>query len=188
MQDEKREEEKKRKKHWFDRRHADFDAYEIDENGKYVYTGEVYSWPEPRKPALRQLWILALAAFAAQIGAGCIPGVSMNGRAWVLLPYMAALVASASILWGCYELTDGGDPLRERNYRKSVEVLPFRSVLTAVFAVLAVIGELVNLLWRAQYKGTLAGALIYMALEAAGLALALIFWRRLRKMEFSIVN
>ncbi len=184
----KMEEQKNQKKHWFDRRRAYLDDYQIDESGKSVYTGNVYDWPEPRKPALIRLWILAGLTFAAQIGAGCIPGVCMNGRAWVLLPYMAALLASLSVLWGCYELTDGGDPLRERSYKKSVEILPFRSVLTGICALLAAAGELINLLWAAQFRGTLFGALCYMITEAAGLLFALLFYLRIRKMEFTIVN
>ncbi|MCC8066630.1 MAG: hypothetical protein LIO94_05950 [Clostridiales bacterium] len=91
---ENRQQEPKRKG-----RRAYLDEYEKDASGRYVYMGKTFAWKSPRKASLTKLWLLSLAAFAAQIGAGCVPDVGMNGRAWVLLPYVAALAASVSLVW-----------------------------------------------------------------------------------------
>ncbi|MCD7820517.1 MAG: hypothetical protein LUH07_15940 [Lachnospiraceae bacterium] len=144
--------------------------YEKDAAGKYVYTGIEYQWKSPRKPALIKIWFFALAAFAAQLAAGFLPGVGMNDHAWLLLPYAAVLIAAGSLVWGSYELTDGGDPIREHAYKKSVEALPLRGLLTAIFSGASLLGELVNFLWHSQFTGTIPGALLYLLLEAVGIA------------------
>ncbi len=152
----------------WDRRRDYVEDYQIDESGRYVFTGTTYRWPVERKKFLRRQWLFSILVFGIQIAAGFIPGVGMNGRAWVLLPYAAALLAAGSVLWGTYELADGGDPLRDYNYKKSAAVLPFRGILVMIFSAAAVLGELINVLLIGQYDGTVSGALLYMAVEALG--------------------
>ncbi|MCC8047033.1 MAG: hypothetical protein LIP12_16370 [Clostridiales bacterium] len=174
--------EQKKKK--YQGRRAYLNDYEQDESGAYVYKGKVYLWKSPRKTALTKIWLLSAAAFAAQILAGCVPSVGMNGRAWVLLPYAGALAASVSLLWGSYTLTDGGEKIPEHIYKKSVEALPVRAILTIVLSGAAILGELVNLVWQSQFDGSVSGAVIYMVLESAGLILALLLRQTILGLEW----
>ncbi|MCD7736244.1 MAG: hypothetical protein LUI07_04660 [Lachnospiraceae bacterium] len=165
----------KRKGRW-----AYLNDYEKDASGAYVYKGTEFAWKSPRKPALARIWLFSLAALGAQIGAGCIPGTGMNGRAWVLLPYAAALAASVSLVWGAYALMDGGDPLPDHIYRQSIEKLPGRGLLAAALSGLAILGELINLIRQGQFTGTVPSALLYLLFEAAALACGLLLRREIR--------
>ncbi len=177
------EEENDLKKRW-ERRHAWMNDYEKDENGKYVYVGKTYIWEAPRKATLGKLWLFSLLIFGAQIAAGLVPAVGMTVRPWVLLPYMFAVAFSVSVLWGAYELTDGGDPLRDYNYKKSVKALPFRGLMTSICSGLAVISELVNVLWRSQYTGSISGALLYILAEAFGFVFGLLLRNWIRALSW----
>ncbi|MCD7883386.1 MAG: hypothetical protein LUI87_06745 [Lachnospiraceae bacterium] len=174
--------EQKKKK--YRGRRSYLNDYELDESGAYVYNGTEYIWKSPRKEALIKIWLLSLAAFAMQILAGCVPDVGMNGRAWVLLPYAAALASSVSLLWGSYTLTDGGERIPEHIYKKSADALPVRSILTIVFSGVAILGELVNLIWQSQFDGSISGAVIYMVSEAAGVILALLLRKTVLGLEW----
>ncbi|MCD7744647.1 MAG: hypothetical protein LUI13_05090 [Lachnospiraceae bacterium] len=165
-------------------RRAYLDEYEMDDSGRYVYTGTAYVWKSPRKASMRTLWLLAAASFGAQLAAGCVSNTGMNGRAWVLLPYAAAIAASVSLVWGNYTLADGGEKIPGHIYRKSVEALPIRALLTAVFSSIAIVGELVNLLWQSQFTGSISGALLYALAEAGSLVFAVLLRIAVRRLEW----
>ncbi|MCD8104654.1 MAG: hypothetical protein LUF35_06560 [Lachnospiraceae bacterium] len=176
--------EQKKKK--YRGRRSYLNDYEQDESGVYVYKGKEYIWKSPRKAALTKIWLLSLAAFAAQILAGCVPDVGMNGRAWVLLPYAGALAASVSLVWGSYTLSDGGEKVPEHIYKKSVEALPVRAILSAVLSGAAILGELVNLIWQSQFDGKISGAVLYIALEAVELVLAPLLRKMVLALEWEL--
>ncbi len=165
-------------------RRAYLNDYEKDASGSYIYTGTTYHWKSPRKASLRGLWMMAVASFAAQIAAGCISDTGMDGRFWVLLPYAAALIASVSLVWGNYTLAGGGEKIPEHVFQKSVEALPVRALLTAVFSGIALAGELVNLIWQSQFAGNVPGALLFVAAEAVSLVFAVLLRRMVLKLEW----
>ncbi|MCC8066629.1 MAG: hypothetical protein LIO94_05945 [Clostridiales bacterium] len=72
----------------------------------------------------------------------------------------------------------------EHVYKKSVEALPFRASLTAVFSAAAVAGELVNLFWKSQYDGSILGAVLYILAEAVGLTFAILLRKQVLKLEW----
>ncbi len=178
----------KKKKRFWDRRREFLEGYELNEEGKYVYAGKAYSWDVPRGKTLAFLWSLSVLTFLVQIGAGCLPHVGMNGRAFVLLPYAAGLIAAGSLIWAVYELTDGGDPLRAYSYKKSVERLPGRCIFVMVCCGLSILGELINLMWQAQFDGSVSGALVYMLTEAVSLALALLIRMRFAGFSWTFIE
>ncbi|MCD8153460.1 MAG: hypothetical protein LUF78_01975 [Clostridiales bacterium] len=172
-------EERKRKN-----RRAYLNDYQKDASGAYVYKGKVYKWKSPRKASLRKLWLFSGLAFGAQIAAGCIPETGMGGRPWVILPYVAALAAALSALWGVWTLTDGGDPVREHVYRQSVGSLPARTMATVLFSGGAALGELVNFFWKSQFTGSTAGAVTFLLPEAGCLLCAVLLQRTLRGLKW----
>ncbi|MCD8014840.1 MAG: hypothetical protein LUG99_17035 [Lachnospiraceae bacterium] len=165
-------------------RRAYLDDYVKDASGSYVYTGTTYRWKNSRKASLGRLWIFALAAFAAQIAAGSISDTGMNGCAWVLLPYAAALITSVSLVWGNYMLTDGGEKIPEYVFQKSAEALPVRALLTAVFSGISLVGELVSMIRQSQFTGSISGALLFSSAEAVSLIFALLLRKKVLRLEW----
>lgn len=153
------------------KRRAYLDHFTKTASGEYVYAGGYYAFQDAgksRKRALAELWICWGCATAAILAGGCIPAPGVGSCAYVLIPYVAAVIAAFSMLWAVGQLTAGGDPLREYVYRDSVEKLPRRSLATAVCALLALAGEGVYLALHSGQAGAAwgAGFLALMAVSA----------------------
>lgn len=161
------------------KRRAYLDHFTKNAAGEYVYSGDCYTFQnvgKSRKRALTELWVYFGCAAAAVLAAGCIPAPGVGHCAYVLIPYVASLIAVFSCIWTVGQLTAGGDPMREYVYLDSVEKLPRRSVITAVCELLALVGEFVFLL-RNGAGERLAYGLLFLVLMA-GSTLAVFLGRR----------
>lgn len=153
---------KKKKGRW-----AYLEDFQKSLAGEYVYTGDYYAYQEQgksRRQALAELWLLCIPLAAAALGAGCIPDLWEN-RPYLILPYAAGLVAAASLLWGLWGLSTGGDPLRAYVYRKTVCRLPVRATVTAVCAGLTLVGTLCAAVLT-KIEGEQASFLLLFGLES----------------------
>lgn len=166
-------------------RRAYLDDFQKNAAGEYIYTGKTYAWGSDRKRSLLRLWLFAGAALCAAVAGGCIPGTGMDGRAYVVLPYVLALIGAFSLCWGVGRLTDGGEPLRGYVYDATVKKLPVRAVLTAVLAGIAFLGELANVIFS-QFFGRLFFAFLFMAFEVVILAAALLLRRTILRLEWTV--
>ncbi len=171
-------EEKKKK-----RRRSYLSDFERGRDGRYVYRGKLHAFqeetergPRSRKKEMAYLWVLTVLLAAAVVTAGCIPVSAMLNCAYVLLPYAATLLAAASVLWLMCRLTAGGDPLRDYVYRATVRQVRPRGILTVVFALCTILGEVIFLAMRgaAGNGGWSAAFLLCLCLAAA----AGFLWRR----------
>lgn len=174
------EEEKKRK------RKAYLDSFQKDNNGKYVYKGDMYVF-QPQERELRRemarLWGLALVMISAQIIAGCVDAPGTGRSFYVLIPYMISLIAGISVCWGLGRMTEGGSSLRAYVYEATVPQIPGRSVFTAVCAGVAVLGEL-TYVFKNGIEEKLPGFLIFLVLEVAALFAALLIKRQILLMKW----
>lgn len=171
--------EKKRKG-----RRAYLEDFKPNAAGEYIYYGTHYAWCGGRKRPLRRLWLLSAAGFCASLVNGCIPGTGMDGRPYVVLPYVAALIGSFSQLWAVGRLSGGGDPLREYVYDATVKKLPLRAILTAVCAGVAILGELAGMIFT-PFSGKIPFAILFMALETVALAAAFLLRRTILRLEWT---
>lgn len=148
--------------------------------GDYVYTGPMLPWPPAgqgtRNQVLLRLWALALVGALATVAGGCLPGVEMDGRPYVLLPYMAGLVLAGCSLWSLARLTGGGEELRAYVYQATVERLPGLTLAWAILSALTLVGELVNLALPG-FPGQAPMAGLFAALEGVTILVALVFRR-----------
>jgi hypothetical protein len=154
------------------RRRAYLDHFQKSASGEYVYSGDHYAYQDrgtPRRKALGVLWLGLGAAAALILAGGCIPAPGVGGCAYVLIPYVAAVICVFMGLWAMSQLALGGEPLREYVYQDTVEKLPTRLLLTAIFAALAAVGEGVYLL---RNGGSLLYGLLFLGMQllAAGAA------------------
>lgn len=152
--------------------------------GEYIYSGPTHHWASPRGKRLRQMWLWAGLALAAGLAGGCLPGCAMEQYPWSLVPYVLALLFAFVQIWKLYRLTDGGDPVRDYVWTSTVKPLPVLSILTATFAGVAMVAELVNLFLPGFY-GRIYAAILYILLELLVFAASMALRRLLLRLEWT---
>ncbi len=167
------------------KRRAYLDHFTKTASGEYVYAGGHYIFQntgKSRKRALLELWLLGGGGAFAVLAGGCIPAPGVGNCAYVLIPYVASVIAVFSMLWAVGQLSLGGDPIREYIYRDSVEKLPRRAVITAVCTLLALVGEGIYL---ALHRQALAWGAVFLVLMALGAGAALWSRRTIKRLNWT---
>ena len=130
------------------RRRSELELFQKNAAGEYVYTGSHYRYAGSggRKRQFIKLWLLGGCGAAALLAAGFLPAPGSTGCFYVLIPYVAALVAVISALWALGRLTLGGDPIREPIYDSASVHLPRRWAASGILEILAMAGEVLFLI------------------------------------------
>lgn len=150
-------------------KHAYLDDFEKDLNGNYQYRGAHYYYKgtQPRGKALVGLWVLCGGGTACLLAAGFVHGATAHAPFWLLLPYMAGLLAGVYVLYLLVRLTAGGDPLRAYIHEQTAQKLPGVCLAAAVLAALTAAAQLVQLALGGQ---NLAARLLFAALQTVAAA------------------
>ena len=150
-------------------KHAYLDDFEKDLNGNYQYRGAHYYYKgtQPRGKALAGLWVLCGGGAACLLAAGFVHGATAHAPFWLLLPYMAGLLAGVYVLYLLVRLTAGGDPLRAYIHEQTAQKLPGVCLAAAVLAALTAAAQLVQLALGGQ---NLATRLLFAALQTVAAA------------------
>ena len=150
-------------------KHAYLDDFEKDLNGNYQYRGAHYYYKgtQPRGKALAGLWVLCGGGTACLQAAGFVHGATAHAPFWLLLPYMAGLLAGVYVLYLLVRLTAGGDPLRAYIHEQTAQKLPGVCLAAAVLAALTAAAQLVQLALGGQ---NLAARLLFAALQTVAAA------------------
>lgn len=150
-------------------KHAYLDDFEKDLNGNYQYRGVHYHYKgtQPRGKALVGLWVLCGGGTACLLAAGFVHGATAHAPFWLLLPYMAGLLAGVYVLYLLVRLTAGGDPLRAYIHEQTAQKLPGVCLAAAVLAALTAAAQLVQLALGGQ---NLAARLLFAALQTVAAA------------------
>ena len=150
-------------------KHAYLDDFEKDLNGNYQYRGAHYYYKgtQPRGKALAGLWVLCGGGTACLLAAGFVHGATAHAPFWLLLPYMAGLLAGVYVLYLLVRLTAGGDPLRAYIHEQTAQKLPGVCLAAAVLAALTAVAQLVQLALGGQ---NLATRLLFAALQTVAAA------------------
>lgn len=160
--------EKKRKG-----RRAYLDSYKKNEEGNYIYEGEVYTFEggDLRRELIR-LWVLCAVLLLALAAAGCSTAPGADSSAFVLIPYAANLATSLSVCWGMGRLTSGGNPLKAYVYEASVGQLPARAMGSALCSGAVIVGEGIYLFQNGA-GGRMGACFLFLVIEMGALILAL---------------
>ncbi len=135
-----------------------------NKKNKY-YWGESYEWKTDRKKGMRMLWQFSGIALAAELLCGFMPGVGIDNKAWLLLPYIGSMVFAVIVFWTVIRISRAGNPMDEITYAKSVAKLNSRSLWLAILSGINLLGELINLIWQSQFTGSTEGAIMYLLLH-----------------------
>ena len=162
---------------------AYLDDFEKDLNGNYQYRGAHYYYKgtQPRGRALAGLWALCGGGFACLLAAGFVPGATAHAPFWLLLPYMAGLLAAAYALYLLARLTAGGEPLRAYIHEQTAQKLPGVYTATTVFAAITTVAQLVQLALDGQ---NLPARLGFVALQAVAALLFLTANKRFKALKY----
>lgn len=143
------------------------------ESGGYRYEGAVYraacSAGELRESVTRQI-LIAGAAFALSLIAGCFPPAVMGSRLYILLPFAAELFFAFSLLYRSIRIRiHGADgSLRSYIYMQTCEKFPLHAGLLTAFAGVTAGADLV---WLILSKGQLSLLLLVWLILQAGVIL-----------------
>ena len=150
-------------------KHAYLDDFEKDLNGNYQYRGAHYYYKgtQPRGKALAGLWVLCGGGTSCLLAAGFVHGATAHAPFWLLLPYMAGLLAGVYVLYLLVRLTAGGDPLRAYIHEQTAQKLPGVCLAAAVLAALTDAAQLVQLALGGQ---NLAARPLFAALQTVAAA------------------
>lgn len=105
--------------------------------GEYVYTGEHWSYVAGDRSysrAIIEIIVFSLLSLAAAVAAGLVRAGGMSNCFYVLFPYIAELIAVFTLQLAVYKLAVKGKRLRAYDYSSSVEKIPVRALLSAVFS------------------------------------------------------
>lgn len=166
------------------KRRSELRYYRRGESGKFVYTGGYcrYAGAPTRTGQLIRLWALCGISALSLIVAGCLPGPGMTGSPYVLIPYVAALIALCAALWSAGQLTLGGDPIRETEC-SAAESAPRRLLTAAILSLLTMAGEGLYLLLHGT-GGKPAAAAVCVMLPAVSGVCALLGRSRFRYLRW----
>jgi hypothetical protein len=169
-------------------RRAYLNDFYQDVSGEYQYTGRLrrYEGQLPWRDAARRIGILSGAMALALVAVGMLPAPSMVGMGsfYVILPYILELVGVFLSGWSAVRLIGSGEELRSYVYEATVEKLPGRLTMSAIFAGASLAGNLVYLLLKG-FGGKVILSLAVLALHGAVLAAALVLKGFLSSLRWS---
>lgn len=165
------------------KKRAYLDDFEKDLNGNYQYRGAHYRYAgsQPRGKALAMLWALCGGGAALVLAAGFVPGATARAPFWLLLPYMAGLMAAVYLLYVLVRLTAGGEPLRAYIHEQTAQKLPGCCRLAAVLAAVTAAAQLIYL---ALGAGSAAVRLGFAVLQGAAAAAFVLGGKRSKALKY----
>ena len=164
------------------KRQSKLEYFQRNAAGEYIYTGKhltYVSTEKSRKSLLLELWGLGIAGTVCLLACGFLPLRSFRGCFYVLVPYIVALIAAFSCLWTIGELAGGGDPLRQYVHEATVLRLPGRAMVSAVAALIGMLGEVVSCILNGA-DGTACVLAAFFLLVAIGTAAMVLLHRCIR--------
>lgn len=165
------------------KKRAYLDDFEKDLNGNYQYRGAHYHYAgeQSRGRALAGLWALCGGGAVLVVAAGLVPGATAYAPFWLLLPYMAGLLAAVYAVYLLVRLTAGGDPLRAYIHEQTVQKLPGSCTLAAVLAAITAAAQLVQL---ALLRQSVPTRLLFVLLQAAAAAAFMVGGKRFKALKY----
>lgn len=174
------------------RRRTYLESFHKDQDGKYVYQGDVYTYQGNSRQEeagdlrreLQKLWVWCILLLGGLAAAGCITAPGMDNCFYVLLPYAAGLIAGISVCWALCRLTHGKNPLKAYIYEASIKALPFRTVLTALCAGFSAAGEVIFVL-RRGFEGKAGGFCVFILLNVLAVFSSMMIRRIVQSMQWT---
>ncbi|MBQ6116354.1 MAG: hypothetical protein IJL08_03415 [Oscillospiraceae bacterium] len=169
-------------------RRAYLNDFYTDVTGNTVYTGQMirYAGEMPWRGAARRTGVLTGAVTACALIVFCLPAPSMTGmnKSYVVLPLILEAVGVLLTVWAAVRLLCNGPDLRSYVWEASAKKLPWWLEMTAVFAAVGVVGNVIYLAVKG-FGGKVFLSLLVIVLHLLTIAAALFEIRFLRTVKWS---
>ena len=163
------------------------DEIRLGGDGQYAYRGSHMKFGG-EEAAFRRFRLtngVLTACLAVCVAAtGCLNVGTLDNTVWVLVPYMLEVVFTAAFAWSAVRLLLQGSVVRSYIFKQTVKRLPVLAVIDALAAILT-FGSVVVL--SAIEKSFPAPVIIYLLLQAAVCALALLELKVLKRAAWESV-
>ena len=159
-----------------------------DETGSYRYEGSYMvcdAAPDVFTRIYTKAALLYFAVAALMIAAGWVPSTGMEGRFYLLIPYMAGLITDIIALIVVVRVRNVGPKLRKYIWEKTAGRLPLLLGIALVCAAFS-LAALMILLFTGRLRPAGYGAVIYIASQVIALPLLVIIRRDFVKMVWKM--
>ena len=126
-------------------RRAYLNDFKPDASGKYHYQGKLYELQGSENEQKRFRFTLAGGAILALLCVllpECLPPVPMSRSFITILPWLFQTIAVFTVVWGAGRLTLHFRELRAYIYEATVEKLPRRTWIAAIFSICTLLSQL----------------------------------------------
>lgn len=70
----------------------------LNSENKYEYMGDVFTWESTPKNIVL-LCVFSAVCFLAEVAAGLVPDSGADGRPWIMIPFIIAMIMSVILVW-----------------------------------------------------------------------------------------
>ena len=158
-----------------------------DVNGRAVYTGKMFTYdgPLPYGAARSRICLYCGAVLLCVVAVGVLPAPAMlgYGKFYVTLPFMLEALGVFLMLWAAIRMLYHGASLRAYIHEATVKKLPWWLEMTAVFAGLSVVGNVIYLALHG-FGGQVVVSLAVIVFQVLAALLALLGRRFVGAMEW----
>lgn len=159
------------------------DNFKLSADGKYIYTGDVYSLKGDWKKSYIKMSLLCFFAAASVVGSGFINAAGMNNSFYVIVPYVGEVICLFAVLWSSVRIVYAGSRVRAYVYEPGVSRLTAGSLALGVFSLIALVGSVVFTALHG-FEGKMLQCIIYWVLKLSSSALGIAVNRFVGKLEW----
>lgn len=122
--------------------------------GGFAYTGKVWhAEPDLLRRMLIKLWALQAVMLLSALLPGFVTTAGLLNTFYVIIPYVLWLISDVALAVTLFNVTLGGNPLRDYIYERGVAGYGLRAVLPLIGAVLTAAGLVIFLLRGGSGEG-----------------------------------
>lgn len=149
--------------------------FKMNAEGKYIYTGAVYTLQNHKQAGLK-LGLMTVAAFLSVTGSGFINAAGLNNTFYVIIPYILEIVCLFALCWNTVRLLWARGEFREYVFSPVKNRIPSSALTLAVFAGLGFICSVLFMIFHG-FEAKPVQCVIYLILKAADLTLAILIYK-----------
>ncbi len=156
-------------------RKSHLNDFKMNAEGKYIYTGAVYTLQNHKQAGVR-LGLLTAFAFLSVISSGFINAAGLNNTFYVIIPYILEVVCLFTLCWNTVRLLWARGKFREYVYSPVKNRIPSASLALGIFAGLGFICSVLFMVLHG-FETKPVQCIIYLILKAADITLAIIIYK-----------
>lgn len=165
------------------RKYKFLDNFKLGADGKYIYTGDVYTLKGDYKKIYLIMSALCVLLALCVIGSGFVNAAGMNNSFYVIIPFVLEVICLFAILWSSVRIIYAGQNVRAYVYEPGISRISSGALALSVFAFIALVGSAVFTVLHG-FEEKMLQCIIYWVLELITVPLGIVFNRFVKKMEW----